>query len=80
MLVPKIYWEPFLQQVAASALYVQNWVLAYESVEYFAAETHASPVQHFWSLSVEEQFYFVWPLLLVVALLLARNASPAVRK
>lgn len=79
-LVPQLYWQAFLSQIAASALYVQNWVLAYESVQYFATETHASPVQHFWSLSVEEQFYFVWPLLLVVALVLARKASPAVRK
>jgi peptidoglycan/LPS O-acetylase OafA/YrhL len=79
-LVPRLYWEAFLSQIAASALYVQNWVLAYESVQYFATESHASPVQHFWSLSVEEQFYFVWPLLLVAALLLARKASPAVRK
>ncbi|HYI32805.1 MAG TPA: acyltransferase family protein [Glaciibacter sp.] len=80
ILVPQLYWQAFLSQVAASALYVQNWVLAYESVQYFATESHASPVQHFWSLSVEEQFYFVWPLLLVVALVLARKASPAVRK
>lgn len=79
-LVPQLYWQSFLGQIAASALYVQNWVLAYESVQYFAAESDASPVQHFWSLSVEEQFYLVWPLLLVAALVISRKASPAVRK
>ena len=46
----------------ASTLYVQNWQLAADAVDYFAvAENSPSPVQHFWSLSVEEQFYLVWP-------------------
>ncbi len=64
----------FLTQVATSAGYAQNWVLAAQSVDYSAAETWSSPVQHFWSLSVEEQFYIVWPLIAVMALLLLRRS------
>src|SRR5262245_748985 len=51
--------------VSASALYVVNWRFASESVDYFAGGYEASPVQHFWTLSVEEQFYIVWPALLL---------------
>ncbi|RNL86983.1 acyltransferase family protein [Halostreptopolyspora alba] len=52
-------------QLVASAAYVENLYLAHQSVDYLAAETAASPVQHFWSLAVEEQFYLLWPLLFV---------------
>jgi peptidoglycan/LPS O-acetylase OafA/YrhL len=54
-------------QIKASALYFQNWVLAGNSVNYLKSDDATSPVQHFWSLSVEEQFYLLWPLIFIVA-------------
>lgn len=68
---PSTVWSNIAKQVAASALYLQNWFLAAESVDYLAEDTAPTPVQHFWSLSVEEQFYIVWPLLMAVALIVA---------
>jgi len=65
------------RQIRASALYYQNWQLASDAVNYLQQDAAATPVQHFWSLSVEEQFYLVWPLLFLVALLIARRAYPA---
>lgn len=53
-------------------LYVVNWRFAAEGVDYLLAGAAASPVQHAWSLSVEEQFYIVWPIMLVAALVLMR--------
>ena len=56
-----------------SAVFAGNWRFAFEGVDYFAQGTPPSPLQHFWSLGVEEQFYLVWPwVMLGIALLAAR--------
>lgn len=54
-------------QVQAAALFAQNWKLAAESTDYLAPSEPPTAVQHFWSLSLEEQFYLVWPIFLVIA-------------
>lgn len=54
-----------LHDVRAAALYVANWHFAGQATDYFAQSASPSPVLHFWSLAVEEQFYFVWPLLML---------------
>ena len=50
----------------ASLFYYENWALAAESVDYYADNSLASPLQHFWSLSVQGQVFFLWPLLFAV--------------
>ena len=75
--VPRLYWQQFFGEIAASATYWQNWLLANNAVDYLAADNDPSPVQHFWSLSVEEQFYLVWPILVLLATLVAGKAAAA---
>ncbi|PFG19894.1 peptidoglycan/LPS O-acetylase OafA/YrhL [Serinibacter salmoneus] len=59
-----------------SFLFGQNWNLALEGTDYFGQGAAVSPLQHYWSLSVEEQFYFVWPWLLLGLLLLYARFRP----
>ena len=75
-LTPIGSWRDELSHVVASTFFFENWHLAAQSVDYLAADSGgASPLQHFWSLSVEEQFYIFWPLLLIALALLARRRS-----
>ncbi len=49
-----------------AAVFAANVRFAQQGVDYFAAEAAPSPIQHYWSLAVEEQFYLVWPLLVAI--------------
>ncbi len=74
-LLPASDWNRIGAETIASTLYVQNWWLAAAAVDYLGAGSNPSPLQHFWSLSVEEQFYFVWPALLALVALWATRSA-----
>ncbi len=71
LVLPRVHLANMASDVAAAAVYIVNWALAWRSVDYLAESAAVSPVQHYWSLSVEEQFYLVWPLLMLIVLALA---------
>lgn len=80
LLLPETQWKSMFGQTWASLFYYQNWFLAAESVDYYAADhSTASPMQHFWSLSIQGQIFILWPLIFALAALVARVAKLRIR-
>ncbi|MDQ6752496.1 MAG: acyltransferase [Actinomycetota bacterium] len=71
--LPPRRWPDVLDQAWSSLLYFQNWVLADNAVDYYAIDhSGASPLQHFWSLSIQGQVFILWPLIFAAAAVLLR--------
>ncbi|WP_426763664.1 acyltransferase family protein [Pseudarthrobacter sp. 1G09] len=80
LILPQGRWPQILDQAWASLLYRQNWLLADTAVDYYAQDhAGASPLQHFWSLSIQGQVFILWPLIFAAAagILAALRRLPA---
>jgi peptidoglycan/LPS O-acetylase OafA/YrhL len=71
---PPIKLAKTLLESAATASYVPNLLFALQGTDYLA-ETTPSSFQHYWSLGIEEQFYLIWPIMLVVAFRFVKSGS-----
>jgi peptidoglycan/LPS O-acetylase OafA/YrhL len=72
---------PALRGAMAAAIgYVSNWWLIGHNASYFARFAPPSPLGHLWSLAVEEQFYLIWPWLILAGLALTRAQDDASRR
>jgi peptidoglycan/LPS O-acetylase OafA/YrhL len=73
--LPPLRVRTALGDAVASALYVGNYRLVLQGTDYLAENQAPSPFQHYWSLGAEEQFYLLWPTLLVLAAVLGRRLA-----
>lgn len=71
ILYPASSWPAIWSQTWASLFYVQNWELAASAVDYYNRDG-VSPLQHFWSLSMQGQVFFAWPVLILLTSILGR--------
>ncbi|TQK19009.1 peptidoglycan/LPS O-acetylase OafA/YrhL [Microbacterium sp. SLBN-154] len=76
---PPSSWPEIWSQSWASLFYFQNWELVASAADYYDRET-LSPLQHFWSLSIQGQVFLLWPLLMVFAVALGRAVSMSVTR
>ncbi|MFE6509676.1 acyltransferase family protein [Nocardioides sp. NPDC057767] len=63
--IPQTLWTQTTREIVAAATYLLNWELIASQLSYGAAGPSSTPVQHFWSLAVQGQFFLLWPLVVV---------------
>jgi peptidoglycan/LPS O-acetylase OafA/YrhL len=74
--LPAVRLGEYARDAMSAAGYLANLRFAEAGTDYLNADRPPSPFQHFWSLAVEEQFYLVWPLLLLASAYLWRRRRP----
>ena len=79
VLLPPLARSDLARDALAAGGYVVNWHFAAQQVDYLAGDRGASPLLHYWSLSVEEQFYVVWPAVVLAAAFAARRLGRSAR-
>ncbi|MDR1236902.1 MAG: acyltransferase, partial [Propionibacteriaceae bacterium] len=79
LFLPQNHWFDILHQLLACTVFAENWQLIWMHADYAAAGGGTSPVQHFWSLAIQGQFYLVWPFVILGVVGLARGLAKIVR-
>lgn len=80
LIFPFASWRSIFLQVIASATYWENWYLGFNAVDYLAVDTSRSPVQHFWAMSIQGQFYVIWFVVFLIAAWISRRRQKSVKR
>lgn len=79
LITPHIHWREFAFHAFSSAVFVENWWLAWTGTDYLRLDQSVSPFQQMWALSLQMQYYLVLPIILWSVAALAARLGLAVR-
>ncbi len=77
--LPRPLWDETIRQTVASIFYVENWQAAFATFGSRLELERDSPVQHYWALSVQGQFYLLWPIVVASSVALAARFGAGAR-
>lgn len=67
-ILPEVRYLETIREIIASIFYFENWQLAITGTDYLGQNNEQSPVQHFWAMSIQGQFYIIWFLIISFAI------------
>lgn len=73
--LPQSIFLKTIKEIIASMFYLENWQLAISNTDYLDSQQMKTPVEHFWAMSIQGQFYLIWFVLFTVILLLIKKFS-----
>lgn len=80
LVLSPLVWGRLAWHAASAMLFVSNLLFPYQGQDYFSDAVTPSPYLHTWSLGIEEQFYIFWPLLILLAVAVARRTRVPARR
>ncbi|MDR7383826.1 acyltransferase family protein [Promicromonospora iranensis] len=80
LVLSPLVWGRLAWHGASAMLFVSNLLFPYQGQNYFSDAVTPSPYLHTWSLGIEEQFYIFWPLLILLAVAVARRTRVPARR
>ncbi|MFE7504896.1 acyltransferase family protein [Promicromonospora sp. NPDC057488] len=80
LILSPLLWGRLAWHAASAMLFVSNLLFPYQGQDYFSDSVTPSPFLHTWSLGIEEQFYIFWPLLILLAVAVARRTRVPSRR
>ncbi|WEX88977.1 acyltransferase [Sinorhizobium garamanticum] len=73
--LPRMRWQTGMHQIAASSVYLENWLLATAAIDYLARDEVGSPVQHYWAMSAQVQCLLILAAGVAIFTLIRRRPS-----
>ncbi len=71
--LPSTIFDKTMKEVISSMFYYQNWQLAISNTDYLDAHQMKSPLEHYWAMSIQGQFYIIWFLLFTFILFIIKK-------
>ncbi len=79
-ILPDVRFTATIKEIAASLLYFENWQLAISGTDYLDQNNPQSPVQHFWAMSIQGQFYVIWFVIISLAIFISKKMNISLKR